>query len=517
VPAPAAPAPAPGASAGPGPAPAPGPAPGSETRAGPGSAPGSEPGSEAAPAPGSGVGGLFEHMQCPITLALMVNPVTAADGRMYERTAIERVIKDHRRGRGRSRSLPLSPTTNEPLANDRLLPAVHVRQMIESAVKGGFLSSGVCEDWLERDAAAKAAKLEAIKTAALGGDAEACAQMMDAASANSDKKSWAYRGMFGTGPCAAKCSKFFGAFGCAVSLNEMDKMTLLALFTSADPEGENDPNAQARLAFIYSNEWKPAVRWARMALGKHPETRRRPPGQSRIDDKALEWMCKNIVATYDETPELKRPDHVGMMTSMYSFLRLWKVMDASKTLGLPPKTEDVPWHQSVTQEQAVAALERWRRLTERVLSDTQAYPYLNGQRIKLDFFYDLAWRVFVHEGGIRQCLPPGALDVIGRTVWPGLGIGDPTALTDDQLRAIAVSDFPSLPVKKCPPPSDDSALAEYLKAFRRYTEVGLMRTIEEGLVLPRCWRIVTYGPDGQPVGVLESSAAGSAAGPAAGS
>ena len=164
----------------------------------------------------------------------------------------------------------------------------------------------------------------------------------------------------------------------------------------------------------------------------------------------------------------------------------------------------------------MAALDRWRRLMERMLSYTKEFPFINGQRIKNDYFYDMAWRVFVHEGGIRQALPPGALDVIGRTAWPGLGIGDPTALTDDQLRAIAVSDFPSLPVKKCPPPSNDRAMAEYLNAFRRYTEVGLMRTTNEGLVLPHGWKMVTIGPAGQPVGVSESSAAGAAAGAAAG-
>jgi hypothetical protein len=453
---------------------------------------------------------MLHHLECPIGLQLPTRPVTAEDGRIYDEGAIQKYLAGCRGKRG----TVVSPTTNEPMGR-RLLPAPHIRQLIEETVKGGVLPPDVAADWLERVKAEKAAALGATEKAALAGDADACAQLMNAASANRTKQSWAYRGMLGTGPGAAECSEFFGAFGPSLYFGELNKMTLLALFASADPHGDNCANSQAALAFIFSNEWTTALRFAKMARGLTPETRGRPPSRSRIKEVALYRMCNNIVSAYDMSPEHEKATNVELMAGMYSFMRLWNVIEANKTLGLPPKTEDVPWHQSVTQEQAVAALDRWRKLMERMLRDTEAFPFLNGQRIKSDYIYDVAWRVFVHEGGIRQALPPGSLDVIGRTAWPGLGIGDPTALTDDQLRAIAVSDFPSLPLKKCPPPSDDRALAEYLKAFRRYTEVGLMRTTKEGLVLPHGWKMVTFGPAGQPVGVSESSAAGAAVGSAA--
>ena len=64
-----------------------------------------------------------EELTCPITCALVVEPVTAEDGFLYERSAIEDWIRQPRRG-------PLkSPVTNVPMGG-RLLSAVQVRKII---------------------------------------------------------------------------------------------------------------------------------------------------------------------------------------------------------------------------------------------------------------------------------------------------------------------------------------------------------------------------------------------------
>ena len=36
-----------------------------------------------------------KHLQCPITLSLMRNPVTASDGQTYEKEAIEKWMEGH--------------------------------------------------------------------------------------------------------------------------------------------------------------------------------------------------------------------------------------------------------------------------------------------------------------------------------------------------------------------------------------------------------------------------------------
>ena len=47
------------------------------------------------------------HLQCPITLSLMRNPVTASDGQTYEKEAIEKWMKGNK----------LSPITREPITS----------------------------------------------------------------------------------------------------------------------------------------------------------------------------------------------------------------------------------------------------------------------------------------------------------------------------------------------------------------------------------------------------------------
>ena len=60
---------------------------------------------------------------CPITGEIMREPVTTADGHVFERTAIERWLKTH----------STSPMTGMSLEHTSLAPAHALRQLIESS------------------------------------------------------------------------------------------------------------------------------------------------------------------------------------------------------------------------------------------------------------------------------------------------------------------------------------------------------------------------------------------------
>mmetsp|Transcript_79378 Transcript_79378/g.149848 ORF Transcript_79378/g.149848 Transcript_79378/m.149848 type:complete len:254 (-) Transcript_79378:54-815(-) len=76
---------------------------------------------------------------CPITHALPVDPVTAEDGHVYERSAI---LDWFSKGRG------TSPMTNETMGT-RLTSAVQVRSMIERMVRSGAVMGDKAEPWIE--------------------------------------------------------------------------------------------------------------------------------------------------------------------------------------------------------------------------------------------------------------------------------------------------------------------------------------------------------------------------------
>jgi hypothetical protein len=81
---------------------------------------------------------LDEH-RCPITLELMVDPVVAPDGRLYEREAITRWLATHDR----------SPATNRVMTGE--LVACHpVRNGIEALIAGGCASTSDEGPWQMR-------------------------------------------------------------------------------------------------------------------------------------------------------------------------------------------------------------------------------------------------------------------------------------------------------------------------------------------------------------------------------
>jgi phosphoribosylcarboxyaminoimidazole (NCAIR) mutase len=74
---------------------------------------------------------LVDCVQCPITMQIPVDPVTAEDNFTYDRAAIE----DHFRRRG-----AVSPMTNEPLASTRLKTCAFARQVISALFPGHRLA-----------------------------------------------------------------------------------------------------------------------------------------------------------------------------------------------------------------------------------------------------------------------------------------------------------------------------------------------------------------------------------------
>ena len=78
----------------------------------------------------------IEHMICPITICLPVDPVFAEDGRLYERAAIEGWLVKHQR----------SPYSNEKMGT-KLLAAPQVKCMLRTMVESGKLTGDMVDVW----------------------------------------------------------------------------------------------------------------------------------------------------------------------------------------------------------------------------------------------------------------------------------------------------------------------------------------------------------------------------------
>jgi len=100
------------------------------------------------------------HLICAITQELPLEPVTAEDGNIYERSAIEEWLGKQQK----------SPLTNKPMGT-KLLPAHQVKSMIETMVKSGAISGDKADSWRKRLEEEKTAA--ALKAKAEAGDTEA--------------------------------------------------------------------------------------------------------------------------------------------------------------------------------------------------------------------------------------------------------------------------------------------------------------------------------------------------------
>ena len=89
---------------------------------------------------------LTSNLTCSITHALPIDPVTARDGHVYERGAIEKWLAEH----------GTSPITRESIGAT-LLPARQVLSTIQELVSGGMLDQDAARQW-EHDTLTQAAR-----------------------------------------------------------------------------------------------------------------------------------------------------------------------------------------------------------------------------------------------------------------------------------------------------------------------------------------------------------------------
>ena len=107
---------------------------------------------------------LAEEFVCPITHELPLDPVTAEDGHVYERSAIEGWFAT------RPERQVNSPMTNERMGK-KLLPAVQVKNTIKGMVRTGVLKGAKADAWKKR--LEEEATLAALRQRAEGGDVDA--------------------------------------------------------------------------------------------------------------------------------------------------------------------------------------------------------------------------------------------------------------------------------------------------------------------------------------------------------
>lgn len=104
---------------------------------------------------------IAEHHQCPITKQLVVDPVVAEDGQVYERRALERWL-------ARTKS---SPVTNRPMNSTTMIPATAVRQTVAELMEGGVL-----DDETRRQFFVARGQLRATRTLPPGPDLDGAAE-----------------------------------------------------------------------------------------------------------------------------------------------------------------------------------------------------------------------------------------------------------------------------------------------------------------------------------------------------
>ena len=94
----------------------------------------------------SAIDEMADEFVCPISHELPVDPVTAEDGRVYERSSIEEWFGTPQLARA---AQVKSPVTNEMMGK-RLFPAVQARNTIKSMVQSGALSGAKADAWKQR-------------------------------------------------------------------------------------------------------------------------------------------------------------------------------------------------------------------------------------------------------------------------------------------------------------------------------------------------------------------------------
>ena len=82
---------------------------------------------------------IVEDLICPITRELPWDPVTAGDGRVYERSAIEQHMRNNRHDLR-------SPMTNERM-QATLLPTPQIKNLIQTLIDNGVITGDIVDAW----------------------------------------------------------------------------------------------------------------------------------------------------------------------------------------------------------------------------------------------------------------------------------------------------------------------------------------------------------------------------------
>ena len=106
---------------------------------------------------------IAKELLCPITQELPFDPVMAKDGKIYEREAILEWFRKKDGG-------ATSPSTGKVIDTE-LVPAVQVRNTIESLIKSGAIEGEIAEAWRKKLAAET--RVKDTRTKAEGGDGNA--------------------------------------------------------------------------------------------------------------------------------------------------------------------------------------------------------------------------------------------------------------------------------------------------------------------------------------------------------
>ena len=88
--------------------------------------------------------GFLPVVTCPLSKKVMIDPVMATDGHVYERVHITHHLDAYQ-------NQPMSPVTNEPLG-PQLVPAMQVRTLIEYLIRSYVLGEEQSESWRKREA-----------------------------------------------------------------------------------------------------------------------------------------------------------------------------------------------------------------------------------------------------------------------------------------------------------------------------------------------------------------------------
>ena len=219
-----------------------------------------------------------EEYVCPITAELPMDPVTAEDGRCYERCAIEEWFRRQPQPRVKS------PITNE-LMGKRLLPAVQLRNTLKRLVESGAISGSKADAW--KKVMADEAIVATPRAKAEGGDVNAMRAL----------GIMYHKGTHGLKKDATLAFKWISAAGSEGLVGEVVLVPL-------NPGGVENGRTVVRLPLQRDSE----LRGHAMTLGRHSREHPNPWGirDPRVSRCHVLWSVSTGGITSSRSPQFLR-------------------------------------------------------------------------------------------------------------------------------------------------------------------------------------------------------------------